>query len=105
MSAKTRKEQIQEMLAEDPKDVFLHYGLAMEYASAGEDTEAVRCFRTLLDLDPNYVAAYMQGGLALSRLGKTEEARELLQRGCLAARQQGNQHAYEEMMGFLANLE
>lgn len=103
--AKSRKEQIEEMLADDPNDTFLRYGLAMEHASGGDDAGAVRCFRELLVIDPNYVAGYMQGGLVLSRLGKTAEARELLSQGCQAARAQGNQHAYEEMMGFLADLE
>jgi len=104
MSASSRKDQIEAMLADDPNDPFLRYGLAMEYVSAGEDETAVRCFRELLALDPAQVPAYMQGGLALTRLGRVEEARELLTRGVAAARQQGNQHAAEEMQGFLANL-
>src|SRR5271156_3698584 len=35
MPAKSRKQQIEEMLVEDPDDPFLRYGLAMEYASEG----------------------------------------------------------------------
>lgn len=104
MAAKSRKEQIEALLADDPNDTFLRYGLAMEHVSAGDDEAAVRCFGEVLALDAAHVAAYMQGGLALNRLGRTEEARELLMRGSLAAREQGNQHAYEEMRGFLANL-
>ena len=41
MAGKSRKEQLEEMLAEDPGDPFLHYGLAMEHASAGDDRAAV----------------------------------------------------------------
>lgn len=105
MATKSRKEQIEAMLAEDPNDTFLRYGLAMEYVSAGDDEAAVRGFRELLELDAKHVAAYMQGGLALNRLGRIDEARDLLLRGSLTAREQGNQHAYEEMRGFLASLE
>jgi Flp pilus assembly protein TadD len=105
MSGKTRKQQIEEMLAEDPNDAFLRYGLAMEHVSQGEDEAAVRCFQELLTADPNYVAAYMQSGQALIRLGRGPEARTLLSRGVGVAQQQGNGHAAEEMQGFLAGLE
>src|SRR5271154_5917817 len=53
--AKSRKEQIEEMLAEDPGDAFLRYGLAMEHVGAGDDAGAVACFRKLLEVDPKYV--------------------------------------------------
>ncbi len=105
MTSKTRKQQIEEMLAEDPADPFLRYGLAMENVSQGADEEAVRCFRDLLATTADYVPAYMQAGLALVRLARPAEARELWTRGIQAARQQGNQHAAEEMQGMLANLE
>jgi Flp pilus assembly protein TadD len=102
---KSRRQQIEEMLAEDPKDTFLRYGLAMEHVSEGNDAEAVRTLRELLMIAPNYVPAYQQAGQALIRLGLGEEAREMLNRGSQVAREQGDQHANEEMQGFLANLE
>ena len=48
MSTRSRKEQIEEMLALDPNDSFLRYGLAMEYVSAEQEVEAVACLRELL---------------------------------------------------------
>ena len=104
MSGKSRKQQIEEMLADDPNDAFLRYGLAMEYVSAGQDEEAVRCFQDLLRVAPEYVPAYMQAGRTLERLNRVEEARTLFQSGIAAARQQGDQHASEEMAGFLEGL-
>lgn len=101
MSERTRKEQIQEMLAADPNDSFLRYALAMEHLGAGELEEAIRCWQDLLARDPNYVPAYLQAGQALVQLGRREEGRELWQRGVAAARQQGDQHAAEEMQRFL----
>ena len=47
MPDKSRKEQLQELLELDPNDSFLHYGLGMEYASEGNDTEAARVLRKL----------------------------------------------------------
>lgn len=104
MTDKSRKQRIEEMLAEDPRDPFLRYGLAMEYVSAEQDEEAVRCFTELLQATPDYVPAYMQAGRALTRLNRVEEARTLFQSGIAAARQQGDLHAAEEMTGFLEGL-
>lgn len=104
MTGKSRKQQIEEMLTEDPNDPFLRYGLAMEYVSAGQDEEAVRCFEQLLQVAPDYVPGYMQAGRALVRLDRMEEARAIFQAGIAAARQQGDQHAAEEMAGFLEGL-
>ncbi|MGH7224888.1 MAG: hypothetical protein ACRELF_16820, partial [Gemmataceae bacterium] len=64
MSAKSRKEQLEEMLAEEPNDPFLHYGLAMEYVSAGEDRTAVERFQKLLAVAADYVPGYLQAGQA-----------------------------------------
>jgi Flp pilus assembly protein TadD len=104
MAGKSRKEQIQEMLADDPNDAFLHYGLGMEYAGEGNDEEAVRCFREALRVDPGYIPAYMHAGKFLGRLGRLEEAREAWQKGIAVARQKGDLHAAEEMQGMLAGL-
>lgn len=104
MTAKTRKQQLQEMLAEEPNDSFLRYGLAMEFISEGQDEEAVRCFNELLTLAPDYVPGYLQAGQALVRLGKPEEARAVFGRGIAKARALGDQHAADEMGAFLANL-
>ncbi len=105
MTGKSRKQQIEEMLVEDPNDPFLRYGLAMEYVSAGQDDEAVRCFQELLRVASDYVPAYMQAGRTLARLGREEEARELFRSGIAVARQKGDEHAAGEMQGFLEGLD
>lgn len=104
MTGKSRKQQIEEMLAEDPNDPFLRYGLAMEYVSAGQDEEAVRSFQELLQTAPDYVPGYMQAGRALARLDRVDEARAIFQAGIAAAQQKGDSHAAEEMTGFLEGL-
>lgn len=105
MSGKTRKQQIEEMLAETPDDAELRYMLAMEHVSAGDDGTAVRCFEELLAVTPDYPPAYHQCGRALHRLGRAAEARAVLERGIPAALKQGDQHAAGEMEDLLANLE
>jgi cytochrome c-type biogenesis protein CcmH/NrfG len=105
MTTKTRKEKLEEMLAEDPNDVELRYMLAMEHASGGDDEGAVRCFQELLVQAPNYAPAYHQAGRALHRLGRSGEARALLERGIPVALRQGNSHAAGEMQDLLDNLD
>jgi O-acetyl-ADP-ribose deacetylase (regulator of RNase III) len=104
MSGKSRRELLEEMLAETPEDAELRYAVAMEYVSAGADAEAVNRFRELFAQAPDYAPAYHQAGLALARLGRIGEARDVLARGVAAARRGGNAHAAEEMQGFLDTL-
>ena len=104
MTDKSRKQRIEEMLAEEPNDPFLRYGLAMEFVSTGEDTEAARCFQELLTATPDYVPAYMQAGRTLARLNREDEARALYRSGIAVAQQKGDLHAAGEMEGFLEEL-
>ena len=102
---KSRLEQIQAMLADDPNDPFLRYGLAMEHVSQGDDEEAVRCFRGMVQDLPDYVAAYQQAAQALVRLNRVDEARDMFRRGIAVAGQAGNRHAQDEMQGMLDGLD
>lgn len=104
MSQKTRKQMLEEMLAEDGSDPFLHYGLAMEHVAAGDDAQAVTCFEQLWAVAPDYVPAYLQAGQALVRLQRTSDARGVFERGIATARRVGDAHAAEEMQGMLQNL-
>jgi cytochrome c-type biogenesis protein CcmH/NrfG len=105
MTGKSRKQQIEEMLALEPSDVELRYMLAMEHVSAGDDAAAVRVFEELVRLAPGYPPGYHQGARALVRLNRIKEARTLLERGIPVALQQGNQHAAGEMQELLNGLE
>ena len=107
MARTPRMAQIEALLADDPDDAFLRYGLAMEHASAGDDAECADVLRDLIArtaANP-YVPAFLQCGQALARLDRTAEACEVLKRGVDAARRAGDTHAMGEMQGLLASLE
>jgi Tfp pilus assembly protein PilF len=104
MPKKTRKEQLEEMLAGDPNDPFLRYGLAMEYVSEGNDEEGAKRLVELTQISTDYIAAYQQAGQAFYRLGKFPEAREIFKSGIAAARKAGDLHAAEEMVVFMAGM-
>jgi hypothetical protein len=105
VTGKSRLQQIEEMLAEDPSDPELRYALAMEYISARQDEQAVRCFEDLSRDRPDYVPAYFQRAQALIRLGRSREVGPIVEQGVAAARAAGNYHAADELQGLLAGLE
>ena len=99
--AKSRKEQIEEMLADEPNDPFLRYGLAMEYKNAGDLESAMREFQTLMDANPDYCATYFHAGQTLERIGRAEEARAVYEKGIEVTTRKGDEHARSELQGAL----
>lgn len=110
MARTPRMAQIEAMLADDPDDAFLRYGLAMEHASAGDDASCVAVLRDLIERKASapYIPAYLQAGQALVRLDKIVEACDVLRAGLDAARKVGTpeaMHAHGEMQGLLSSIE
>src|SRR4051812_6105077 len=99
-----RLEMLKEHLAEFPGDAFARYGLAMEYANSGENEAALAEFAALLKGNPDYTAGYFMAAQTLAKIGKTEEAREMLANGIASAKRTNNAHAQSEMEGMLAEL-
>ena len=68
MANTRRMEQLEAMLADDPGDAFLRYGLAMEHASGGDDAGCVAVLRDLIarPAAAPYVPAYLMAGQAWS---------------------------------------
>lgn len=104
MAGKTRKEQIEEMLALEPDDPELRYFLAMECASAGQHEEAASRLTDLIQFRPDYIPAFVQAGQILARLGRDSDARAVFQRGIVQAEAKGDTHAAGEMTEFLDSL-
>ena len=93
-----------ELLAENPGDAFARYGLAMEHSKAGQTEAALKQFRKLLELHPDYTAGYFMAAQTLAAAGRNDEARKMLQDGIASALRTGNQHAQSEMQAMLAEL-
>ena len=100
----SRKEKIEAMLADDPKDVFLRYSLALELSKEGDHESSLSGLQELASEDPPYVPAYFMAAQQLAGLSRVSEAPEKLRVGIEVARQQGNSHAAGEMSEFLASL-
>lgn len=93
-----------EFLSENPGDAFARYGLAMEYSKAGDVENALAQFHKLLELNPDYTAAYFMAAQTLARADRLDEAKKALRDGIASAARTGNQHAKMEMEGMLAEL-
>src|SRR6266404_9743790 len=96
-SIMTRREKLEALLADEPADVFLRYGLALELEKEGDHEASLARLRELQSLDPPYVPAFFMAAQQLVRLSRVDEARSALRDGIEQARQQGNSHAAGEM--------
>jgi tetratricopeptide (TPR) repeat protein len=101
---KTRRETLEQFVAQKPSDAFARYGLALECVKLGDNDAAASHFHKLLESNPEYVAGYFQFGQLLSRLGRTDEARKLLSDGIVVAQKTGDAHARDEMQAALTLL-
>lgn len=99
--ASTRLEILKSMVAQKPNDSFSRYGLAMEYRNGGDLEGAVREFRELMAVNPDYSPAYFHGGQTLEKLGRLDEAHELYQKGVEVTIRKGDEHARSEMQAAL----
>src|SRR5713226_7604686 len=71
---KTRRQMLEEFVAEKPDDAFSRYGLAMECMNSGDPTAADTHFRALLERNADYIPAYLMYGQLLARESRTAEA-------------------------------
>ena len=98
------REQLEQLLADDPTDVFLVYAVAMAWASEGDADQAIERLGKLLEEQPDYVPAWFQRGQLLAGADRVQEAREVLVEGIGVARRVGDAHAEGEMAEFLESL-
>ncbi len=100
-----RLDQLLELLKADAADPFLRYAIAMEYAKGGEHEKALVAFNELIAQNADYVAAYFMAGRSCEQKDDPAEARNYYQRGIIAARRVGDEHAAGEMSSALMMLE
>lgn len=93
-----------EILAQNPRDSFARYGLAMALAGEGREEEALQEFATITANAPDYVPAYQMSAQTLLRLGRTEAAKARLTEGLAACGRTGNTHAASEMQAMLDDV-
>jgi predicted Zn-dependent protease len=101
---KSRRQMLEEFVAQKPDDAFSRYGLAMECMNSGDPAAADAHFRALLERNADYIPAYLMYGQLLARESRLKEARTILSTGIAAASQKGDAHACSEMETLLSEL-
>ncbi len=100
----SRIERLEKMLAADPRDTFVLYGLAQEHAKAGAHARAIECFDRCLAIDPHYHYAYFHKARALEAAGRTRDAIATIRAGLAAAGQAQDEKAAGELAAYLDEL-
>lgn len=98
----SRIEIFEAMARSQPDDVMVWYGLGSEYFKIEDWAKAAKALRRVIELNPDYTAAYQMLGTALSNHGEREEARAVWQEGIRAADRTGAWKARQHMEGLLA---
>jgi predicted Zn-dependent protease len=101
----SRIEVFEQMLAADPENAMVLFGLAKEYEKAGRDEEVIDALTKYLRLHDDEGNAYGMLARAYERAGKREEARRTYERGVEVATAHGHPSMAEDYRMTLAELE
>jgi len=96
---------ISEMLEKNPKDTFLNYAAALEHKKDEEIDKAIKIFKRIVDIDPDYLPTYYQLGKLLEQTGHTDQAIRIYQRGKVLARAKNDVKAVGELSEALLILD
>ena len=100
----SRLDKLKAFLEANPDDCFVRYGLAQEYVKQDALEEAIAEFHRILQINPDYQAAYYHAGKTYQKLGRNEEARSIFQRGVETSLRTGDLHARGELEAALSEL-
>jgi len=96
---------LEKMLGGPRDGALLRYSLGGEYLKASAPVQAAGAFRTAVELDPNYSAAWKMLGKALAEAGQRTEALTAYEQGIAVAKQRGDIQAAKEMAVFAKRLQ
>jgi tetratricopeptide (TPR) repeat protein len=102
--ATNRLDSLKALIAQDPSNAFVRYGLAMEYLNHGELEQAAAEFRAVLAVNPDYSYAYFHGGQTLEKLNRIDEAGQMYDDGIATAQRIGDAKALAELQAALEML-
>jgi Tfp pilus assembly protein PilF len=99
-----RIEKIKEMMEGNPTDSFLCHALALEYIKLGDDSDARKLFESILENEPGYIGSYYHLAKLLERIGETNEAIKVYEKGMEVAKEVGDTHSLSELRSAFEEL-
>jgi tetratricopeptide (TPR) repeat protein len=100
-----RLDKLQQMLAKEPNDTFLLYGIALEHKKLDNPVAALQFLDRVTSLDPGYCYAYHQKGLVHEAQGDSGAAKLAYRKGIEAATNKGDDHARSEIEAALSLID
>ena len=100
-----RLAKLESLLAADPRDTFVLYGLAQEHAKAADWARAVEFYDRTLAVDAAYCYAYFHKAKAQAALGDVAAARATVEAGLAAAQRAGDAKALNELASLQMELD
>jgi predicted Zn-dependent protease len=94
--ATNRIELFKQMLASDPANTAVMFGLAKEYEKAGQDSELIETLNRYIDSSDDEGNAFGMLASAYERLGQRDQAKAAYQRGIETAQRHGHPGMAEE---------
>jgi predicted Zn-dependent protease len=98
----SRIDIFEQMLASDPENTAVLFGLAKEYEKAGRDDKLIETLNRYLDASDDEGNAFGMLAGAYERLGQRDKAREAYERGIETAQRHGHPGMAEEYRMILA---
>ena len=92
-----RIEKLKEFLQVDPSDSFVQHALALEYIKTGDDSQARQLFESIIEKEPGYTGTYYHLAKLLERLGETDKAIKIYEKGMEESKKAGENHVYNEL--------
>ncbi len=99
-----RLEILKQFVDANPNDCFSRYGIAQEYVKRGDHENAVAQFSKIIEINPDYQAAYYHAGKTLEKLGRSPQAADTYRKGIELATRSGDFHARSELEAALEEL-
>jgi len=101
----SRIEQLRSFIADDPKDIFSKYALALEYAANEMIEEAIVELCKLKEIESDYLPLYYQLGKLFEKSGNILLAIDAYQSGIPIAQTQKNTRTLSELKSALEQIQ
>lgn len=95
--------QLKQFIEEDPKDLFSHYALALEYKEEMPE-EAILQFEKIITINPGYTALYYHLAETYLETEQIEKARKTYVSGIEIIEKAGDAHALKELKNAYQNF-